>query len=58
VHRLREIRCDAVIVMPSDARTFPDKRDARCLLYVAISRAKNHLMLVVSRCSPRLLLTI
>src|SRR2546426_7157217 len=35
-----------------DTTNFPDNKDARCLLYVALSRAKNRLMLVVSRNSP------
>jgi ATP-dependent exoDNAse (exonuclease V) beta subunit len=34
--------------MPCDTTTFPDKLEARCLLYVALSRAKKRLMLVVS----------
>jgi DNA helicase-2/ATP-dependent DNA helicase PcrA len=40
------------VVMPCDAKTFPDKDDARCLLYVALSRAKKRLMLVLSRNNP------
>jgi len=58
IHKAKGLECDAVIVMPCDARTFPDKHDARCLLYVALSRAKSRLMLVVSRNSPSPLLTI
>jgi len=58
IHKAKGLECDAVIVMPCDARTFPDKHDARCLLYVALSRAKNRLMLVVSRKSLSPLLTI
>jgi ATP-dependent exoDNAse (exonuclease V) beta subunit len=42
-----------VILMPCDSRTFPDKNDARRLLYVALSRAKESLMIVVSRNAPR-----
>jgi len=44
--------------MPCDAKTFPDKADARCLLYVALTRAKKRLLLVVSRDSPSPLLKI
>ncbi|OYW34699.1 MAG: hypothetical protein B7Z41_01370 [Rhizobiales bacterium 12-66-7] len=40
------------MVMPCDATTFSDREDARCLLYVALSRAKERLMLVVSRTNP------
>lgn len=49
---------DSVILMPCDARTFPDKLEARCLLYVALSRARSRLQLVVSRNSPSPLLAI
>jgi hypothetical protein len=58
IHKAKGLECDSVIVMPCDARNFPDKTEARCLLYVAISRAKNRLMLVVSRSSPSPLLTL
>lgn len=34
------------------SRNFPDKDDARCLLYVALSRAKKRVMLVLSRDNP------
>ena len=47
-----------VFDMPVDAATFPDKPDARCLLYVALSRARKHLLLVVSRNNPSPLLII
>lgn len=58
IHKAKGLECGSVIVMPCDAKTFPDKLDARCLLYVALSRAKSHLLLVVSRDNPSLLLTI
>ena len=58
IHKAKGLECGSVIVMPCDARTFPDKPDARCLLYVALSRAKSGLLLVVSRSSPSPLLTI
>ena len=58
IHKAKGLECDAVIVMPCDSRTFPDKHDAKCLLYVALSRAKKRLMVVVSRNSPSPLLTI
>jgi len=38
IHKAKDLECESVIVMPCDARTFPDKHDARCLLYVALSR--------------------
>jgi DNA helicase-2/ATP-dependent DNA helicase PcrA len=58
IHKAKGLECDSVIVMPCDARTFPDKLDARCLLYVALSRAKSRLMLVIPRSDPSPLLTI
>lgn len=58
VHKAKGLECGSVIVMPCDAKTFPDTLDARCLLYVALSRAKSCLLLVVSRNSASPLLTI
>ena len=52
IHKAKGLQCDSVIVIPCDARTFPDKYEARCLLYVALSRAKNCLQFVVSRDNP------
>jgi UvrD-like helicase C-terminal domain/UvrD/REP helicase N-terminal domain len=49
IHKAKGLECESVIVMPCDANTFRDKPDSRCLLYVALSRAKSRLMLVVSR---------
>ncbi|MEX1185816.1 MAG: ATP-dependent helicase [Gemmatimonadaceae bacterium] len=52
IHKAKGLECDSVIVMPCDAQTFPGIREARCLLYVALSRATKRLMLVVSREKP------
>jgi hypothetical protein len=52
IHKAKGLECESVIVMPCDARNFPDKIELRCLLYVALSRAKSRLMLVISRTSP------
>ena len=52
IHKAKGLECETVIVMPCDKKTFPDKDDARCLLYVALSRARSRLMLVVSRDNP------
>jgi hypothetical protein len=41
IHKAKGLECDGVIVMPCDAKTFPDSSEARCLLYVALSRAKK-----------------
>ena len=56
IHKAKGLECESVIVMPCDAKSFPDTLDARCLLYVALSRAKNELMLVVSAEKPSPLL--
>ena len=52
IHKAKGLQCDSVIVLPCDAVTFPDKDEARCLLYVALSRAKNCLQFVLSRDNP------
>jgi DNA helicase-2/ATP-dependent DNA helicase PcrA len=49
IHKAKGLECGNVILMPAEARTFPDKPDARCLLYVALSRAKDSLTIVASR---------
>jgi DNA helicase-2/ATP-dependent DNA helicase PcrA len=58
IHKAKGLECDRVAIMPCDAKTFPANRESRCLLYVALSRAKKNLMLVVSRDNPSPLLTI
>jgi hypothetical protein len=58
IHKAKGLECNSVIVMPCDAKTFPDTFESRCLLYVAISRAKSRLLLVVSRTAPSPLLFI
>lgn len=58
IHKAKGVECEGVIVMPCDAKTFPNKLDARCLLYVALSRARSRLLLVVSPSKPSPLLVI
>jgi len=58
IHKAKGLECGSVILMPCDKAAFPDRPDARCLLYVAISRATSRLMLVVSRSNPSPLLDI
>lgn len=58
IHKAKGLECEGVIVMPCDATTFPNTDEARCLLYVALSRAKRNLMLVVSRNNPSPLLDL
>jgi DNA helicase-2/ATP-dependent DNA helicase PcrA len=52
IHKAKGLECLSVVVMPCDGRSFPDKFEARCLLYVALSRAKEQLMLVLSEDNP------
>jgi len=52
IHKAKGLECESVILMPCDAHTFPDKDVARCLLYVALSRARSRLLLVLSRNKP------
>ena len=53
IHKGKGLECGNVFVMPCDAATFPDQ-----VLYVALSRAKQRLMLVVSRTNPSPLVLI
>jgi hypothetical protein len=52
IHKAKGLECESVILLPVDANTFPEKEDARCLLYVALSRATHRLHLVLSRSNP------
>lgn len=56
IHKAKGLECAGVVLMPCDATTFPDRLDVRCLLYVALSRAKSRLLLVLSRDKPSPLL--
>lgn len=58
IHKAKGLECESVIIMPCDAKTFPDKADTRCLLYVALSRAKTRLLLVISGANPSPLFTV
>jgi hypothetical protein len=58
IHKAKGLECDHCIVMPCDRATFPDSAAGRCLLYVAISRAKRRLMVVVSSERPSPLLIV
>jgi DNA helicase-2/ATP-dependent DNA helicase PcrA len=58
IHKAKGLECDGAIIMPCDAQTFPDSPEARCLLYVAISRAKSRVMLVISRDTPSPLILV
>lgn len=58
IHKAKGLECDTVVLMPCDRRTFPDRDDARCLLYVALSRATSRLVIVASRKSASPLLAL
>lgn len=52
VHKAKGFECDNVLVIPCDAKHFGNSSAARCLLYVAMSRARCSLTFVVSRKQP------
>jgi superfamily I DNA/RNA helicase len=58
IHKAKGLECESVILLPVNADTFPDKEDARCLLYVGLSRATHRLQLVLSRTNPSPLFVI
>jgi superfamily I DNA/RNA helicase len=58
IHKAKGLECDGVIVVRCDEQTFSNSQEARCLLYVALSRAKSRLLLVVSRRTPSPLIVI
>jgi UvrD-like helicase C-terminal domain/AAA domain len=58
IHKAKGLECDSVLLLPCDGKTFPNTSKARSLLYVALSRAKKRLLLVVSREHPSPLLEI
>lgn len=52
IHKAKGLESDRVLLLPCDSKTFPETLESKCLLYVALSRAKRQLMLVVSRNNP------
>jgi hypothetical protein len=52
IHKAKGLECEAVLLMPCDAKTFPDKQEIRALLYVALSRATKRLMIVLPPSAP------
>ena len=58
IHKAKGLECDDVAILPCDAETFPDNHLSRCLLYVAISRARKRLLIVASRQRPSPLLAL
>lgn len=49
VHKAKGLEADNVVLMPCDRVHFADNRASRCALYVAMSRARRSLTLVVSK---------
>lgn len=56
VHKAKGLESDHVLMVPCDKGHFGDSDEKRCLLYVALSRAKSTLTLVVSSNNPSPLL--
>ncbi|AMC35280.1 UvrD-helicase domain-containing protein [Janthinobacterium sp. B9-8] len=56
VHKAKGLECSHALLMPCDKTHFGNSDDKRCLLYVALSRAKESLTLVISPTSPSQLL--
>ncbi|MFA4950449.1 UvrD-helicase domain-containing protein [Brevundimonas sp.] len=52
IHKAKGLEFDNVMLMPCDRSSFSSTPAARAKLYVAMSRAKRSLMLVVSRARP------
>jgi hypothetical protein len=51
IHKAKGLQCDSALIVPCDLR-FSSTLYSRCRLYVAISRAKRSLTLVLSRNNP------
>ncbi|MHA1613436.1 MAG: UvrD-helicase domain-containing protein [Candidatus Thorarchaeota archaeon] len=58
IHKAKGLETDNVIVMPCDSKHFKDNDQHRKLFYVAISRAKRKLTLVIPQTDPSPLFTI
>lgn len=52
IHKAKGLERENVVIMPCDAKHFSATEYSRCKLYVALSRAKHSLTLVVSRTQP------
>lgn len=52
IHKAKGLEFENVMLLPCDMANFSNSRGARAKLYVALSRATNNLMLVVSRSQP------
>lgn len=52
VHKAKGLESDHVMLLPCDKVHFGNTEEKRCLLYVALSRAKKSLTIVVSSTNP------
>lgn len=52
IHKAKGLECDNAVILPCDGQRFSSTHYSRCRLYVALSRAKRSLTLVVSRHDP------
>lgn len=52
IHKAKGLEAPCVTIIPCDARHFRDRLKDRCTLYVALSRARERLCLVVPRQNP------
>ena len=52
IHKAKGLECDNAVILPCDGQYFTSTEYSRCRLYVALSRAKRSLTLVVSSTKP------
>ena len=52
IHKAKGLECDNALLLPCDRQRFAATDYSRCRLYVALSRAKRSLTLVLSRQKP------
>lgn len=53
VHKAKGLECENAMLIAGDKDQFGDTHYARCKLYVALSRAKKSLTIVISPSNPR-----
>ena len=58
VHKAKGLECDNVMLMHSDRSSFGDTIYGRCKLYVALSRAKSTLTIVIPNSNPSPLFSV
>lgn len=52
IHKAKGLESDHVVVTAFDRGNFPDTEEKRCLLYVALSRAKHSVTIIASKNAP------